>query len=570
MYDSFERKFPFILALRLHRKAGECLSLSSLSLRSAHREASEPQKSLFAQPRTLTLARERAHLTRYSRMHRIRTSLRITVIGLLLPLACAQTAPQRARAVHPQASAQAHSNVPLGSAPQRVWRDVQCRLAVCCALSSTHQAFCWGGNSRRYFDATTALPRGRSGRVYELVTRPSTAQPITVEAVDELMLTESAVCLRRGNEETSLCYGLNGTLLRATPTTPPNERVAARMLPEGIVGIVRKRGYGDNFGCALTDEGSVWCWGANESGQLGTGDFVDRERAVRVPGLSAVTRLSVASRFACAITDGTVVCWGDPALGRTHSAPTAANCERHEVQLGSPVKFMAVGWAHSCALLENGSVCCWGLGTAGQLGDPRLSARPPLQTAEAHFASLFRTRAVPQEVGRIPTATELFGGDGYTCARTPSQLSCWGALYSREFQTADETQTPGQRRNVSEPIHAPTLLSASASIEVARRFVSAHESGALVVTSDVQDPGSCARRGESRIWCDFSAATHRSSCSELALASDVGAVVGIAISSAHACAWTSLGRAFCWGDNSLSQVGSSREQLQPRVVLRRE
>jgi len=118
--------------------------------------------------------------------------------------------------------------------------------------------------------------------------------------------------------------------------------------------------------CALLDDGTVACWGANGAGQLGRGaepGKTDSSDAARVLGLSEVASLD----HTCAVTKtGGVWCWGTgPFLQQANGATVTT--ERTPVKLDlPPATTIAVGYAGACAAVEGG-VHCWGSNTNAQL-----------------------------------------------------------------------------------------------------------------------------------------------------------------------------------------------------------
>ena len=139
--------------------------------------------------------------------------------------------------------------------------------------------------------------------------------------------------------------------------------------------------------CAILDNGST-SWGRNNVGQLGDGTTTDRVTPALTNSLGA-GRTAVAletgnngpggpAGHTCAILDnGDLKCWGSDeggelgdggtisALDYLDEPPTAA------IDLGSGRTAVAVsaGAEHTCALLDNGEVKCWGEDASGQLGD---------------------------------------------------------------------------------------------------------------------------------------------------------------------------------------------------------
>ncbi len=136
--------------------------------------------------------------------------------------------------------------------------------------------------------------------------------------------------------------------------------------------------------CALLVGGSVRCWGRNASGRLGiksTAPLGDNELPTAVPPVDlGGTAIQVAAGgiHTCALLDtGKMRCWGEGSAGSLgykninnigdNEAPAAAG----DVKMLEPldmVKKVAVGDAHTCALLATGAVRCWGIGPSGELG----------------------------------------------------------------------------------------------------------------------------------------------------------------------------------------------------------
>lgn len=194
--------------------------------------------------------------------------------------------------------------------------------------------------------------------------------------------------------------------------------------------------------CVILDDGKVKCWGANGSGQLGIGDKQSRGTQTGEMGdaLPAVdlgvgrTAIAIASGFThqCAILDdGRVKCWGDNSNlalgisgGNRGDGVGAMGDLLPAVDLGAGRKAKAISTRSSttCALLDDGSVKCWGQNLYGQLGRGDSQAHP---ASEGHAAIALGT-------GR--TAKAIAVGTFHACAiLDDDRVKCWGGAPSGEL-----------------------------------------------------------------------------------------------------------------------------------------
>ncbi len=129
--------------------------------------------------------------------------------------------------------------------------------------------------------------------------------------------------------------------------------------------------------CALVDNGDVYCWGNNTDGQIGIGYKSNDEsypRTSNLPEGSMGVAISVGDSFSCAVLgSGNITCWGGNDLGQLGDGTnTNTTSPSTFVTLGQGAISVSSGDSHSCAIMQDGRVACWGNNDYGQLGDGTL------------------------------------------------------------------------------------------------------------------------------------------------------------------------------------------------------
>ncbi|MFO0666029.1 MAG: hypothetical protein U0174_18905 [Polyangiaceae bacterium] len=187
--------------------------------------------------------------------------------------------------------------------------------------------------------------------------------------------------------------------------------------------------------CAILDDASAVCWGGNNYGQLGRGSTqpgAPSGPSIDVGTGRSVTSLAVSSYFhVCALLDnGGVKCWGDGGEGQLGygdsltrgKAPGEMGDNLPYVSLGTgrTATAIAIGAHHSCAILDDGSIKCWGANSNGQLGrgDGFSRGRYPNQMGDNLAPVNFGT-------GLVPKAIAL--AHDYSCVLiVDGRVKCWG------------------------------------------------------------------------------------------------------------------------------------------------
>ncbi|MEC7280167.1 MAG: hypothetical protein VXV98_09075, partial [Candidatus Thermoplasmatota archaeon] len=138
---------------------------------------------------------------------------------------------------------------------------------------------------------------------------------------------------------------------------------------------------GNKFTCAILDNGDLKCWGLDSRGQLGDGGGFTNTNAPSSTAIDLGTgrtavAVSTGWEHACAILDnGILKCWGDDNFGTLGDGPSSTTYtdapSSTPIDLGTGRTAVAVsaGGDHTCAILDNGDLKCWGRDNEGQLGD---------------------------------------------------------------------------------------------------------------------------------------------------------------------------------------------------------
>ena len=191
---------------------------------------------------------------------------------------------------------------------------------------------------------------------------------------------------------------------------------------------------GHSHTCAVLEDNNAWCWGANDRGQLGTGSIATSASPSLVPGLR-VTDITAGASHTCGLVadpagpfDGAhpVACWG--ANDKRQLSADGPDSPT-PVRIASPrMRMIRAGAHHTCGITVAGEVACWGDNAHGQLGDGSTTSAPGRVTLI------------------VPPASELFtavaAGDAHTCALTSRhRVYCWGANNSGQLGNGTKVES---------------------------------------------------------------------------------------------------------------------------------
>jgi alpha-tubulin suppressor-like RCC1 family protein len=308
-----------------------------------------------------------------------------------------------------------------------------------CALLVGNKIRCWGNNQvgQLGYNHTMAVGDGKGPSIEQ-------AGDLLVGSgtVVELSASGGSVCARF-MDGSIRCWGYNGFGQLGYNTTqnvgdgvgPSIENAGTVPLPQAV----RQVSVGGSHTCAVLMDQSLRCWGANESGQLGSNSLTaagdgQGEGVATLPMVavgSAVASVSLGVSHTCAIlVDGSLSCWGRGANGQLGYNSTlnvgdgvGKTIEQAgKVQVGENIKQVALGSYHTCGLLESNQVRCWGRGDFGVLG---YNSTNSIGNGGANLSV--------SAAGDVPIgfpANQVETGFFHTCALLQNQqVRCWGQLF---------------------------------------------------------------------------------------------------------------------------------------------
>ncbi len=223
-----------------------------------------------------------------------------------------------------------------------------------------------------------------------------------------------------------------------------NVSLPAGKIPRSISGNSADMNSGENgYFCAIMDDGSLYCWGYNGDGQMGSGNSctgssyindcngnsgISSPTQVTLPTGRIATAISTGGNFMCTILDdGSVWCWGDNSYGQlgvgnsSNSGNWRYTPNPVMMPTGSSAVAIASGGRHSCMIIQDGRAFCWGYNYYGQIGDG---------TSDTFNA----IRNLPTQVYSASDYISISAGYEFTCAITTLySLECWGNNNDRQI-----------------------------------------------------------------------------------------------------------------------------------------
>ncbi len=359
------------------------------------------------------------------------------------------------------------------------WLQVAAGGGHTCAIAADHTLWCWGWN----YLGQVGLGTSGSGTD---VTAPT--QVGTDMDWQQVATGRTHTCAVR-TDGTLWCWGDNG--YGQVGQSPDSSTVVTAPTQVGTDMDWQQVAGGTGHTCAVRTDGTLWCWGWNDRGQLGLGDLTRRSTPTQVGTATSWRQVTAGGYHGCAIqSDGTLHCWGLNNRGQLGQGDTMDRSSPAQVALDTDWNLVSGGGHHNCGIRSGvGRLLCWGSNNEGQLGiDASGNARRPVElgtgwaqvsAGRRHTCGVrndrtlwcwgaggdgalgvgdTRQRRSPQRVGMDANWQQVAAGEGHTCAlRTDGTMSCWGDNTYGQLGLGDSGATTGRTEPTAlvPPVCAP-------------------------------------------------------------------------------------------------------------------
>jgi alpha-tubulin suppressor-like RCC1 family protein len=320
-------------------------------------------------------------------------------------------------------------------------KKITAGLQHTCALSVTNKVICWGRNDFGQLGYGDTTNRGGNPE-----TTPDKLDFIALSSVKTIISGNFAfhTCAILVSEAVK-CWGLNdaGQLGLGNKNTIGDTAGELENTPAINLGnlSVKEIALGTRHTCALLADGTLSCWGKNDLGQLGYGntnnfgDDLGETPNTKAVDIDDAAQIALGNSHTCVVTTSKKVhCWGlnssgqlgygnENNIGDDETFATAGF-----VSLGANAKQLSLGALHSCVLLENNSIKCWGANNVGQLGYGNPDG--------------IGDDELPIDVGTVEVNTDItqgkiiqiFSGATHNCVLFESgNIKCWGNNFAGQL-----------------------------------------------------------------------------------------------------------------------------------------
>lgn len=285
--------------------------------------------------------------------------------------------------------------------------------------------------------------------------------------------------------------------------------------------VIEAMAAGASQTCLLLKDGTIHCWGSNSMGSLGNGTTKSTTTTVKVSGITTATKVVASGNRTCALlADGTVWCWGWNlkgllGIGTSEEVVTVPALIQDLPQAID----LDTASLHTCAVVVDGSVRCWGHGKDGQLG----------------YYGVAKSSLTPVPVKGINSATAIVTGNYHSCALLQGgAVWCWGSNVLSPM--GNPCVVPSRVADLPKAVRLGASAAHTCAVLFDRtvRCWGQNFAGQLGNGTDVSNINPSPVRGLSN-------------------------VEAIELGYSHSCARLADGQMRCWGGNYVAQLGTGKE-----------
>lgn len=409
---------------------------------------------------------------------------------------------------------------PVPVAGNQRWQWLTAGPLHICAIDTEQGLWCWGDNWSGQLG---------NGNFSDAI------QPIQVDSSLEYTMVaagEYNTCASKQNQS-FWCWGHNlyGQLGSGSSRNSSNEYFVLPQQSGSMATDWLTIDVGLDHFCGIRSGGTLWCWGANYSAQLASGNFLDSALPRLVANHFNWAQVSTGTNNSCAIkTDGRLFCWGWNEFGQVGNGNFFDGGAPAPRAVASTLAWLSVtnGNSHTCGIKEDNSAWCWGRNSEGQLGIDALGL------------------AIPTLVNTTLLWKNLKAGGWHTCGiAMDDMIYCWGWNLYGQLGTGDTTYRP-----------YPTLIADNSTWKMV----------------DTKMNHTCAIKSDDTLWCwgyngfgelgngeigELTNQTIPIPVASTQLFKDVN------VGAWNTCATTISDEVFCWGNNFYGELANGNRMNQP-------
>lgn len=301
-----------------------------------------------------------------------------------------------------------------------------------CVIASDDKAYCWG------FNSYGNLGDG-SNNDSNVPVAVSVAGVLSGKTTKSITVGSDNACVIASDDK-AYCWGGNAYGDLGNNQSGVQSNVPVAVNTAGVLSgkTIKSIAAGNDYHiCAIASDNLVYCWGINDSGQLGNNTIINSPVSVAVNTAGAlsgktVKYVSVAAVRTCVVaSDDKAYCWGDNGVGQlgdgsTNSSHIPIAVNTSGVLSSKTILSISASSNHTCAIASDNQAYCWGINSNGQLGNN--------STTYSNVPVAVNTMGVLAS----KNVQSVSAGGAHTCSiASDNQAYCWGQNGYNDFMNGD-------------------------------------------------------------------------------------------------------------------------------------